>query len=79
LDVVQGEKFIYSEPILPYQDANRVLELTDPIIKKLPKADRDRNKVSKDVLRFNFLPKNKNSNKETVFAAGGGKRKRSKK
>lgn len=78
LDVVRGEKFIYAEPILPYQDANRVLELTDPIIKKLPKADRDRNKISKDVLRFNFSPKNKNTNtnKETVFVGGSGKHKR---
>lgn len=74
LDVVQGEKFIYAEPILPYQDINRVLELTDPIIKKLPKADRDRNKISKDVLRFNFSPKNKNTNKETVFVSGGAKK-----
>lgn len=81
LDVVQGEKFIYAEPVLPYQDANRVFELTDPIIKKLPKADRDRNTVSKDVLRFNFAPKNKygNKEKEVVFAGGAKKRKKVKK
>lgn len=81
LDVVQGKKFWKSEPVLPYQDADRVLELTDPIIKKLPKADRDRNKVGKDVLRFNFDTKNKygNKEKEIVFSEGGAKKLKRKK
>jgi 5'-3' exoribonuclease 1 len=51
LDFLQGKTMMYSEPILPYQDSKRILEVSGPIIKTLDKKDKERNKLGKD-LRF---------------------------
>lgn len=50
LDVVMGDKFIYSEPLLPEINDEKVIEELNKI--KLSKTDQERNKLSDNVIEI---------------------------
>jgi len=52
LDVVMGDKFIYSEPNLPDFNDEKVIEVLEKI--KLSKTDENRNKLSDSVIEINI-------------------------
>jgi len=56
LDVLQGEKFIYSEPLLPEIDVSKLLTITQVEAEKLSKADQKRNTVKNSII---YIPKKK--------------------
>ena len=50
LDVLIGDKFIYSEPILPNIDQKKLVGVLKQLEDNLPAADKKRNKITNDVL-----------------------------
>lgn len=49
LDVLQGEKFIYSEPLLPEIHLGKVFKAIAEVEKTLPEADKKRNSIRKTI------------------------------
>jgi 5'-3' exonuclease len=52
LDVYPGQKLIYTEPLLPEMDVDRVLEETKKVEKSLTASEKKRNKISKTNLEI---------------------------
>ena len=52
LDVYPGQKLIYTEPLLPEMDVDRVLEETEKIEKSLTASEKKRNKLNKKNLEI---------------------------
>jgi len=50
LDILAGEKYIYSEPLLPEIDISRVLKAIKPLHSKLSKTNKERNKLSNNII-----------------------------
>lgn len=50
LDILAGEKYIYSEPLLPEIDISRVLKAIKPLHSKLSKTNKERNKLSNNIV-----------------------------
>ena len=50
LDILAGEKYIYSEPLLPEIDIDRVLKAIKPLHSKLSKTNQERNKLSNNIV-----------------------------
>lgn len=59
LDILAGEKHIYSEPLLPEIDIKEVLEATQKVSLKLSKVDRERNLISENVIKIPFKTQKK--------------------
>jgi 5'-3' exonuclease len=53
LDILAGEKYIYSEPILPEIDLKRVLEETKKLASKMSKLDLERNVINFEITLIN--------------------------
>jgi 5'-3' exonuclease len=50
LDILAGEKYIYSEPLLPEIDISKVLKAIKPLHSKLSKTNKERNKLSNNIV-----------------------------
>jgi len=60
LDILAGEKFIYSEPLLPEIDVEKILEATAKEEQNLSQADMKRNTVKTTLI---YIPKTKQASK----------------